>query len=172
MWRWRTASTSVLPTNAFASSVSPPVLESYLPSTPFEKRKTFLCSICMSICWRWRHGKWIIGLMGNVGERGIEKDREKAAWEKKKTAITGLFFSAPHHHHSSFHHPPLNHLCCWKDLPWPPIFTLSAQLPPSVFLSCAHESSDSLSSIFIQRLPCSLCHPQHGVNTPISPESR
>lgn len=96
MWRWRTASRSVLPTNALASSVSPSILESYLPSTPFEKRKTFLCAICISICWHWRHGKWIIGLMGNVGERGIEKDREKAAWKKKKkTAITGRFFLLP-----------------------------------------------------------------------------
>lgn len=71
-----------------------PVLESYLPSTAFEKRKTFLCAICISICWHWRHGKWIIGLMGNVGERGIEKDREKAAW-KKNAAITGRFFPSP-----------------------------------------------------------------------------
>lgn len=96
MWRWRTASRSVLPTNALASSVSPSILESYLPSTPFEKRKTFLCAICISICWHWRHGKWIIGLMGNVGERGIEKDREKAAWKKKKKQpLLDVFFSSP-----------------------------------------------------------------------------
>lgn len=74
----------------------PPILESYLPSTPFEKRKTFLCAICISICWHWRHGKWIIGLMGNVGERGIEKDREKAAWKKKKKQpLLDVFFSSP-----------------------------------------------------------------------------
>lgn len=74
--------------------LSPPVLESYLPSTPFEKRKTFLCAICISICWHWRHGKWIIGLMGNVGERGIEKDREKAAWKKNSHYWT-FFFLLP-----------------------------------------------------------------------------
>ncbi len=79
-------------TSMHALPLSPPILESYLPSTAFEKRKTFLCEICISICWHWRHGKWIIGLMGNVGERGIEKDGEKAVWKKKQPLLDVFFF--------------------------------------------------------------------------------
>lgn len=61
----------------------------------------------------------------------------------------GSSFFSPH---SSFCRAALNHLCSWKDLPWPPILShshrITLYLPPPE----PHSRPISASSIFILRL--------------------
>lgn len=54
-------------------------------------------------------------------------DMEKANWKKtfKKTPTSHYWMVYFFPLHSSFCLAALNHLCSWKDLPWPPIFSPS-----------------------------------------------
>lgn len=95
------------------------------------------------------------------GESRIEWDTEKANWGKKNKKPTShywmvYFFPL----HSSFCHAALNHLCSWKDLPWPPIFSPSLhgritvpRLPQSFSLT------QLLPHPYSSRMSLSLWHP-------------
>lgn len=121
-----------------------------------EKKKTKRCNLHFHMLpvAPGRVDNWV---ESGDGESRIERDTEKANW-KKKTSHYRKVPPPPPPFHSSFCHAALNHLCSWKDLPWPPILSHSrritlcfasprASLPPCFCLIHIHPEPASLNSL-------------------------